>query len=521
VLSVTYNGGGLSYTQSFGYDALNRLTTSQENGGASWSQTNSYDRYGNRSIVGGSLSFNTSDNRITGWSYDAAGNLLNDGLHNYTFDAENRIKNVDGNAAYTYDAEGHRIKKSVGENVRFVYGIGGKLVAELESTSGALKKEYIYGVSGLLATIVPNAQSGNGTQYPTNDSLGSPRVVTNSSAGVISRHDYMPFGEEIGSGVGGRTTGMGYGTADGIRKKFTGYERDSETGLDYAQARFFSSTQGRFTSTDPLMASARAIDPQTWNRFSYVANNPLKLVDPSGLSAQLGGRNISNWNGAMATEQATEGISPWPDVPVEQTAENIDSGNALDSVAPASSDSGTLTGTVIDPQNPQEAITNNATPEQADLLVSGAAEAARRMQVGQCRDFFGDRGLATFRGIAWTVNPNLPADGHPQAVSGPGTIVQVNPNGGLLTPDGSSRTFNLVDSQNSKNVFRVTLTGVIARAFGKAHEGGHQARRFGKTDRDDYPKHLLNNYKNNYKIWKACFSEIAPVRWTGSGLPPP
>ena len=56
VLTATYNGGGLSYTQTFGYDALNRLTTAQENSGANWSQTNSYDRYGNRSIVGGGLS---------------------------------------------------------------------------------------------------------------------------------------------------------------------------------------------------------------------------------------------------------------------------------------------------------------------------------------------------------------------------------------------------------------------------------------------------------------------------------
>jgi hypothetical protein len=173
------------------------------------------------------------------------------------------------------------------------------------------------------------------------------------------------------------------------------------------------------------------------------------------------------------------------------------------------------------PQNPQEAITNKATPDQADLLISGAAEAARRMQAGECKDFFGHRGLAAFNGISWTINSDLPADGHPQAVNGPGTIVQVNPNGGLLTPNDSSRTFNLVDPKNSKDVFRLTLTGVMARAFGQTHEGGHQAGRFGKTDQDDYPKHLLNNYKNNYKIWKACFSEIAPTRWTGSGLPPP
>jgi len=342
VSSVTYNGGGLSYTQTFGYDALNRLTTAQENGGASWSQTNSYDRYGNRAIVGGALSFNASNNRITGWSYDAAGNLLNDGLHSYTFDAENKVKNVDGNAAYTYDGEGQRVKKTSGENVRFVYGIGAKLVAEFDGGTGALKKEYIYGASGLVATIVPNAQSGSGTQYTTSDTLGSPRVVTNSSATVVSRHDYMPFGEELGSGVGGRTTGIGYGAADGVRKKFTGYERDTETGLDYAQARYFSSTQGRFTSADPLLASAKPLNPQTWNRFSYVVNNPLKFVDPSGMimgqSKEGQSGDISVYDGTQCTHGTFYGLRESDIAQYEAAAEATEPQNRFATNDPATID---------------------------------------------------------------------------------------------------------------------------------------------------------------------------------------
>src|SRR5947209_6707791 len=117
-----------------------------------------------------------------------------------------------------------------------------------------MKKEYISG--GI--TIEPTAVNSNGTQYPTGDNLGSPRVITNSSGSVVGRHDYMPFGEELGAGTGGRTTEMGYsGSGDNNRKKFTGYERDSETGLDFAQARYDSSSQGRFTSGDPLMSSGK------------------------------------------------------------------------------------------------------------------------------------------------------------------------------------------------------------------------------------------------------------------------
>jgi len=280
---MTYAGGGLSYTQSFGYDQLNRLTTSNENGGASWSQTNGYDRYGNRWIdLGGgiqSLYFSTSNNRISGWGYDAAGNLLNDTVHSYTYDAENKISKVDNVAAYVYDGEGQRVRKLVGENTRFIYGIGGELIAEFDGATGNLKKEYVYGGATLI-TIEPTAVNANGTQYTTSDNLGSPRVITNSLGSVVSRHDYMPFGEEIFAGTGGRTAAMGFGVADGNRKKFTGYERDTETGLDFAQARYFSSTQARFTSADSVLGSIG--NPQSLNRYAYVGNNPLSFSDPTG-----------------------------------------------------------------------------------------------------------------------------------------------------------------------------------------------------------------------------------------------
>ncbi len=119
----------------------------------------------------------------------------------------------------------------------------------------------------------------------TSDTLGTPRVITDASGVVKSRHDYLVFGEEIGGGVGGRTTGQGYSQLDGVRMKFTGAERDDETGLDFMQARYYASMQGRFTSPDPLLASGIPASPQSWNRYAYVGNNPLAYVDPSGMLA--------------------------------------------------------------------------------------------------------------------------------------------------------------------------------------------------------------------------------------------
>jgi RHS repeat-associated protein len=91
----------------------------------------------------------------------------------------------------------------------------------------------------------------------------------------------MPFGEEI-IGLGNRTSTNGY-QADNIRQKFTQKERDIETGLDYFIARYYSSQHGRFTSADPLMSSATIYAPQSWNRYSYTLNNPLRYTDPFGM----------------------------------------------------------------------------------------------------------------------------------------------------------------------------------------------------------------------------------------------
>jgi RHS repeat-associated protein len=125
---------------------------------------------------------------------------------------------------------------------------------------------------------------GNKVQWLVPDHLGTPRMVideTGSLAGV-NRHDYLPFGEELFAGTGGRSPVLGYGS-DGVRQQFTSKERDIETGLDYFINRYHSSVQGRFISVDPTLLSANRLNPQTWNRYSYVTNRPLGFVDPFGL----------------------------------------------------------------------------------------------------------------------------------------------------------------------------------------------------------------------------------------------
>jgi RHS repeat-associated protein len=85
---------------------------------------------------------------------------------------------------------------------------------------------------------------------------------------------------------------MGYADGDGVRQQFTLYERDNETGLDFAKSRYFSSVQGRFTSVDPAMGSAKSSLPQSWNRYSYTVNSPLRYIDPTGMI--WGSKRIGN-----------------------------------------------------------------------------------------------------------------------------------------------------------------------------------------------------------------------------------
>jgi RHS repeat-associated protein len=109
---------------------------------------------------------------------------------------------------------------------------------------------------------------------------------------VVARQDYLPFGEEIPAGYAGRSSSLLFGASDGVEQKFTGQIRDSETGLDFFAARYYASAVGRFTSPDPMNLGADPTDPQTWNAYAYVRNNPLALVDPMGL-CHMGADNVA------------------------------------------------------------------------------------------------------------------------------------------------------------------------------------------------------------------------------------
>jgi RHS repeat-associated protein len=183
----------------------------------------------------------------------------------------------------------------------------------------AVTTYFVYDALGRLAVEVSDESGSTGTTYPFADMLGSVRAITNSAGGVTECYDYLPFGRMLSSSDNGRSNAGCYpgdpdnGYSSSTPQKFTGKERDAETGLDYFGARYLSSAQGRFTSPDST-AFASLRYPQAWNLYAYVRNNPLKFIDPSGHSLECGlgdpKQCLSEVQDSAANKEAASRLKP-------------------------------------------------------------------------------------------------------------------------------------------------------------------------------------------------------------------
>jgi RHS repeat-associated protein len=137
--------------------------------------------------------------------------------------------------------------------------------------------------AGVYNVVIVGARlTASPVNYVLQDVQGSTRAVM-SGTSVVARHDFLPFGEEISVNTGLRTTGQGFGAADKVRQRYGLTERDDSTGLDHTWWRKYENRAGRWTSADPYRGSMSITNPQSFNRYAYVQNDPLNFVDPSGL----------------------------------------------------------------------------------------------------------------------------------------------------------------------------------------------------------------------------------------------
>ena len=278
-------------SQTFAYDQLNRLTSAQNagtdctqstaNGKTKfWGNSYGYDAWGNllsKSVTKCSaenLSVTaTANNQLSGYSYDAAGNMTYDATANlnYSYDQENRITGAAG-YTYTYDDDGNRVEKSNGSTGTLYWYMTPGIVAESD-LAGNLQSEYVF-FDG--ARVARKDFPSNAVSYYFSDHLKTASVITDSQGNIKSESDYYPWGGELS-----------FSNSDSNHYKFTGKERDNETGLDYLGARYYSNALGRFITPDwsavPVAVPyADLDDPQSLNQYSYVRNIPTSKADTNG-----------------------------------------------------------------------------------------------------------------------------------------------------------------------------------------------------------------------------------------------
>lgn len=250
--------GSAARNQAFTYDNVARLKTA--NGWSAWSQGYSYDNKNNLTSISGTqaktISVEAATNRIlnvngTGYGYDAAGNLLNDGVHSYQYDAASRLVKVDAGSAneasYYYDFQNWRVKKVFNSNTTNYIWEGGRVIAEYSSAQ---------------------SQGSGGIRYYNQDRL-STRMITDGNGTVVGTNDNLPFGESFAA------------SGEVEKHRFTNYERDSETDSDYAVNRQYAQKIGRFMQPD--RAPGSVANPQSLNRYAYATGDPIGTVDPMGL----------------------------------------------------------------------------------------------------------------------------------------------------------------------------------------------------------------------------------------------
>jgi RHS repeat-associated protein len=324
--------GAWNYT----YDTLNRLQAGTPTSGLYETPTAqyacfAYDSFGNRKAgalqttacptpetsVPSTVTYSAT-NQVTfvsgslplGLSYDGAGNVTSDGLNYYAYDGEGRlcaVENtlVDSYTQYVYDAGGTRVAKGASASLtcgapgsnfsltnQYLVGLGGEQVTELDGSDDWLHTN-VWAGGRLLAKY-----DGFGIHFPLTDPLGTKRIQANAYGAVDETCFSLPYGD-----------GLNCIGDDATEHHFTGKERDAESGNDYFGARYYASSMGRFMSPDPLpwihwqrgdeddqkKFGGYIMNPQNFNMYAYVLNNPLNHTDPTGMNA-CGTNNDSSCN---------------------------------------------------------------------------------------------------------------------------------------------------------------------------------------------------------------------------------
>ncbi|MDZ4721389.1 MAG: LamG-like jellyroll fold domain-containing protein, partial [Roseiflexaceae bacterium] len=248
----------LTRTITYAHDGLQRLTSAVESGATTNSYAYGYDSAGNRTSatannVTTTRSYNAA-NQVIGWTYDAAGNLTNDGTNASTYDALNRVT-THGTTSNAYNGDGTLVSQVVGGvTTRYTQDLASPLSQILNDGTS----QYVYGLDRLYGV------AGSTRTWYASDALGSVRQTLNDVGVVQATANYDPWGQVQSGAVGP------FG--------FTGELQQGSS--VYLRARWYNASSGSFGSRDSFAGMAE--EPNTLASYTYGANSPVMLSDPSG-----------------------------------------------------------------------------------------------------------------------------------------------------------------------------------------------------------------------------------------------
>ncbi len=279
-------------TANYAYDGVSRLTrattkTGQTGGGSTYTRAYTYDAFANLTNIqalsgpaGRSIPVSPANNRLTTAGYDSAGNVTSWNGTGFEYDAmgmvKKRIDSGGGEWLFFYTADDERLWSYHWTGSRWTLrDLDGKVLRDYRAgpSGWSVERDYVYADGKLLAAVKP---SPNTTYHYHLDHLGTPRLITNQFGNQMAYHAYFPYGEEAT-----------YWGQDTETMKFTGHERDFYSSgpgddLDYHHARYYNPLHGRYLTIDPLNRRTALDSPLRYNRYGYVAGNPLKFTDPNG-----------------------------------------------------------------------------------------------------------------------------------------------------------------------------------------------------------------------------------------------
>jgi RHS repeat-associated protein len=279
---------GVARTEAFAYDALDRLTSHTVNAGTPVTVT--YDAKGNITSKSDVGTYTYGSGRphavsaVSGgplgnqsYAYDANGNMTSGGGRTLTWTSFNQVRSVTkGSYSSTFSFGANR------ERVKQVSHLGttiyvGALYEKFTQGSAFEHKHYIYAPTGRVAVHTERSDLTQDLRYFHSDGLGSITAVSNEFGAVVKRFAFDAWGKRIDPGTGNAITGS---TAAGFSRGFTDHEQLDDLGLVHMNGRVYDPVLARFLSADPFVDSV--LDSQSLNRYSYVSNNPLGYIDPSG-----------------------------------------------------------------------------------------------------------------------------------------------------------------------------------------------------------------------------------------------